>query len=253
MSWLLKRVGEHLGRLNAALRENQLLLEARIAERSRELQEAQAQVLHQEKMAAFGLLAAGIAHEVGNPLTSISSIVQVLERRDLDGYTRDKLALVGGQLTCTQLTRLYLDRIAAYNMQGPALRAIITVNPKAMEIAGEMDRSYRANPASVGPLHSSRGCKSSQTNRRSFEDFTSASKPPSYQRTRAPLICHAPTSGAVTNRFEPVLTRMRAGSRGRTARTSAKGTGGVPSALPLLRRNAAGPERARPRRVYGAM
>jgi len=62
-------------------------------------------------------------------------------------------ALAAGQLTCTQLTRLYLDRIAAYNMQGPALRAIITVNPKAMEIAGEMDRSYRASPARVGPLH----------------------------------------------------------------------------------------------------
>jgi Asp-tRNA(Asn)/Glu-tRNA(Gln) amidotransferase A subunit family amidase len=62
-------------------------------------------------------------------------------------------ALAGGQLTCTQLTKLYLDRIAAYNMQGPALRAIITVNPKAMEIAAEMDRSYRASPASAGPLH----------------------------------------------------------------------------------------------------
>jgi hypothetical protein len=53
-------------------------------------------------------------------------------------------------LTCAQLTRLYLDRIAAYNMQGPALRAIITVNPKAMETAAEMDRSYRASPATVG-------------------------------------------------------------------------------------------------------
>ena len=62
-------------------------------------------------------------------------------------------ALAAGQLTCTQLTRLYLDRIAAYNMHGPALRAIITVNPKAMEIAGEMDRSYQASPARVGPLH----------------------------------------------------------------------------------------------------
>ena len=81
MALLLKRVGDHLGQLNAALQENQAELEARIAERTRELQEAQAHVLHQEKMAAFGLLAAGIAHEVGNPLTSISSLVQMLQRR----------------------------------------------------------------------------------------------------------------------------------------------------------------------------
>ena len=53
-------------------------------------------------MAAFGLLAAGIAHEVGNPLTSISTIVQMLERREPDDYTRDKLALVGGQLARIQ-------------------------------------------------------------------------------------------------------------------------------------------------------
>src|SRR4249919_4032071 len=94
MALLLQRVGEHLGRLNAALRGNQTQLEARIAERSRELQEAQAHVLHQEKMAAFGLLAAGIAHEVGNPLTSISSLIQMLQRREQDGYTQEKLSLV---------------------------------------------------------------------------------------------------------------------------------------------------------------
>src|SRR3984893_9443767 len=62
-------------------------------------------------------------------------------------------ALAAGQLTCTQLTSLYLDRIAAYDKQGPALHAIITVNPKAMEIAAEMDRSYRASPESAGALH----------------------------------------------------------------------------------------------------
>jgi len=98
LALLLKRVGDHLGRLNAALRENQAELEARIAERTRELQEAQAHVLHQEKMAAFGLLAAGIAHEVGNPLTSISSMVQMLQRREADDYTQNKLSLVSGQL-----------------------------------------------------------------------------------------------------------------------------------------------------------
>jgi amidase len=62
-------------------------------------------------------------------------------------------AFAAGQLTCTQLIRLYLDRIAAYDQQGPALHAIITVNPKAMEIAAEMEKSYRASPASAGTLH----------------------------------------------------------------------------------------------------
>jgi signal transduction histidine kinase len=68
------------------------------------LEEAQAHLLHQEKMAAFGLLAAGIAHEVGNPLTSISSLVQILQRRDADAVTREKLALVSGQLQRIQTT-----------------------------------------------------------------------------------------------------------------------------------------------------
>jgi Asp-tRNA(Asn)/Glu-tRNA(Gln) amidotransferase A subunit family amidase len=62
-------------------------------------------------------------------------------------------AFAAGRLTCAQLTRLYLDRIAAYDMQGPALHAIITVNPEAMGTAAEMDRSYRASLATVGPLH----------------------------------------------------------------------------------------------------
>src|SRR5687767_8552634 len=62
-------------------------------------------------------------------------------------------ALARGEITCTQLTRLYLERIEAYNLKGPALRAIITVNPRAMQVAAEMDQRYRANPAGAGPLH----------------------------------------------------------------------------------------------------
>lgn len=99
---LLRRAGERLRALNAELQEHQNLLESRIAERTRELEESQAQVLHQEKMAAFGLLAAGIAHEVGNPLTSISTLVQMLETRDLDDYTRTRLGQVAGQLARIQ-------------------------------------------------------------------------------------------------------------------------------------------------------
>jgi signal transduction histidine kinase len=100
----LKRAQGDLERLNEALKQNQSLLENRIAVRTRELQEAQASLLHQEKMAAFGLLAAGIAHEVGNPLASISSLVQMLARRHNDEYTQERLALVEAQLTRIQGT-----------------------------------------------------------------------------------------------------------------------------------------------------
>lgn len=104
LATLLKSVGEYLSQLNAALTQQQAQLEELIAERSAQLQEAQAHVLHQEKMAAFGLLAAGIAHEVGNPLTSISSMVQMLQQRETDPYTLNKLALVSGQLKRIQTT-----------------------------------------------------------------------------------------------------------------------------------------------------
>jgi two-component system NtrC family sensor kinase len=102
MARLLRGASENLRTLNAALRENQTLLESRIAERTRDLEESQAQVLHQEKMAAFGLLAAGIAHEVGNPLTAISAVVQLLEGRVADDATRDKLRLITPELARIQ-------------------------------------------------------------------------------------------------------------------------------------------------------
>jgi Asp-tRNA(Asn)/Glu-tRNA(Gln) amidotransferase A subunit family amidase len=62
-------------------------------------------------------------------------------------------AIAAGQLTCTQLTNLYLSRIDAYDRRGPSLHAILTVNPKAVEIAAELDRQYAANRSGIGPLH----------------------------------------------------------------------------------------------------
>jgi len=49
---------------------------------------------HSERMAVIGQLAAGVAHEIGNPLAAISSIAQVLERRTEDRFFAEQLGHV---------------------------------------------------------------------------------------------------------------------------------------------------------------
>src|SRR5581483_10647773 len=48
------------------------------------LLDAQSQLVRSEKLASIGRLAAGIAHEVGNPLGAIGTYVEVLRRRGTD-------------------------------------------------------------------------------------------------------------------------------------------------------------------------
>jgi amidase len=57
------------------------------------------------------------------------------------------------QLTCVQLVRSYLNRIESYDDRGPALNAILTVNPRALEIAADMDRLAVAGNRALRPLH----------------------------------------------------------------------------------------------------
>gem|GEM_PF-247533 len=55
-----------------------LELEERIQKESEELRKAHEEVVHSQKLATLGYLAAGMAHEIRNPLNSISLFVQLL-------------------------------------------------------------------------------------------------------------------------------------------------------------------------------
>lgn len=61
----------------------------RIKEANQKLEDAQHQLLQQDKMASIGVLAAGVAHEINNPIGFVGSNL-----RTLKGYVHDLLRLI---------------------------------------------------------------------------------------------------------------------------------------------------------------
>ncbi|EGO63451.1 amidase [Acetonema longum DSM 6540] len=56
------------------------------------------------------------------------------------------------QLTCVELVQAYLERIEKYDQQGPKLNSVISVNPRALEEARELDEAFQRSGL-TGPLH----------------------------------------------------------------------------------------------------
>ncbi|CAN5443753.1 hypothetical protein BH10BAC2_BH10BAC2_36490 [soil metagenome] len=72
----------------------------------------------------------------------------------LNEKTIDELQqqMQSGKLTAVKITQLYLQRIEAIDKNGPALNAIIEINPDALLIAAAMDKE-RTEGKLRGPLH----------------------------------------------------------------------------------------------------
>jgi amidase len=52
-------------------------------------------------------------------------------------------AMQAGMLTCHDLVQQYLDRINAYDQQGPTLKSMLYINPQALQQADVMDQEFK--------------------------------------------------------------------------------------------------------------
>jgi PAS domain S-box-containing protein len=75
-----------------------------------EYKKLQAQIDQSEKLAVIGQLAAGVAHEIGNPLASISSLVQILQRKTQDQFFSEQLSNIKENIDrITKIVRELVD------------------------------------------------------------------------------------------------------------------------------------------------
>jgi two-component system NtrC family sensor kinase len=104
--------------MTAALRNSQLELrewgrnlEQKVAKRTQELRVAEAEAARGEKLASVGLLAAGIAHELNNPLTGILTFSHLLREKMPDGSpeAEDLDLVIRETKRCAAIIRRLLD------------------------------------------------------------------------------------------------------------------------------------------------
>jgi len=104
--------------MTAALRDSQLerktwaeTLEEKVKTRTQQLRVAEAEATRGEKLASVGLLAAGIAHELNNPLTGVLTFSTLLRKKMPDGSldAEDMDLVIQETKRCAAIIRRLLD------------------------------------------------------------------------------------------------------------------------------------------------
>jgi len=125
-------------------------LEDRVEEKTRELKNAHEHVLHVEKMASVGKMAAIVAHEINNPLAGILTYAKLLhkwmERGAMEGEKRQEamqaLDLIAGESRrCGDIVKnlLTFSRAAPMNLQTTDLNSIVDRSIRLVQHQLEMN------------------------------------------------------------------------------------------------------------------
>ena len=91
---------------------------------------------------AGSLLALGLAQSATQPFNIMEATIEDIQS-----------AYKNGSLTSHQLVQMYLNRIEAYDRNGPKINSVITLNSKALEEADKIDAEFKRTGKLVGPLH----------------------------------------------------------------------------------------------------
>jgi signal transduction histidine kinase len=136
------RSNDEVGLLAASFNE----MSRKMADDIERLRALNEHLVRAEKLAAAGTLAAGVAHEVNNPLASISSLIQIVQSRPLtaenEAETREMLRLVSTQIArISQVLRDMMD----FARQRPPARApleLARVVESSLRLAG-FDKAFK--------------------------------------------------------------------------------------------------------------
>jgi len=110
----------------------------------------------QERLAATGQLAAGVAHEIGNPLAAISSIVQLVTKQPDEDHLAHYLDLVTHHLARIQRIVADMTAFARIPTEVPVKSDINDVVGRAIGIASFSERAaavaIEVEPAEIPPV-----------------------------------------------------------------------------------------------------